>query len=145
MTQQLYGIEAQFPFLKREDRMKATLLDEQGAEITEVRSHCGRSPGQMVVDWATRPDALFRYYFDRGRRTVILVNGAERHPVILDTRWLMGTRFWFLRTFDPIPTAPLAPRAGSAAGARTMGHSRRGVAEVELAVTHASEPYGVPA
>jgi hypothetical protein len=125
--------------------MKATLLAERGVEITEVTSHFGRSPEQMVVDWATRPDALFKYYFDRGRRTVTILNNAECHLATLATRWQMGARFWFLRAFDPIPTAPLGSRAVSAAGARYTGRSPRGAAEVDLAVTHACEPRGVPA
>jgi hypothetical protein len=39
--------------------MKVTLLDAQDLVLTEITSHVGRSPGQMLVDWATRPDALF--------------------------------------------------------------------------------------
>jgi hypothetical protein len=40
--------------------MQATLLDDQDLVLTEITSHVGRSPGQMLVDWATRPDALFQ-------------------------------------------------------------------------------------
>ncbi len=46
--------------------MKVTLLDEQGVELTEVSSHLGRSSGRLLVDWATRPDALFRYITSTG-------------------------------------------------------------------------------
>ncbi len=94
--------------------MKVTLLDEQGVELTEVTSHLGRSSGQLVVDWATRPDALFRYYFDRGRRTVMLVNNAVQYSALLETRWQMGARFWFLHQFNLIRTSPLGQRVGSA-------------------------------
>jgi len=56
--------------------MQVTLLDETGSSSAEITSHLGRSSGQMLVDWATRPDALFQYYFDRGSRTVTAVIGA---------------------------------------------------------------------
>lgn len=77
-----------------------TLLDEQGLVLTEVRSHLSRSQGRMLVDWATRPDALFRYYFDCGGRSVTAVIGAVRWSAVLATRWQMGARFWFLHTFN---------------------------------------------
>jgi hypothetical protein len=86
--------------------MKVTLLDEHGMELTEVTSHVGRSPGQLLVDWATRPDALFRYYFDQGRRTVTLVSNAVHYSALLETRWQMGARFWFLHQFNLVRTAP---------------------------------------
>ena len=76
--------------------MNLLLLDEQGQELSEVMSHVGKSPGQLVVDWATRPDALFRHYFDRGSRTVTAVTEAARWSAVLGTRWQMGARRWFL-------------------------------------------------
>ncbi len=86
--------------------MKVTLLDEHGTELTEVTSHVGRSSGQLLVDWATRPDVLFRYYFDQGRRTVTLVSNAVQYSALLETRWQMGARFWFLHQFNLVRTAP---------------------------------------
>ncbi len=80
--------------------MKATLLDEGGMELTEITSH--GVAGQMVVDWATRPDSVFQYYFDRGRRLVTVVADGERCTALLGTRWQMGARFWFLHTFRPL-------------------------------------------
>ena len=76
--------------------MNLLLLDEQGQELSEVTSHVGKSPGQLVVDWATRPDALFRHYFDRSSRTVTAVTDAARWSAVLGTRWQMGARRWFL-------------------------------------------------
>jgi hypothetical protein len=87
--------------------MNVTLLDEQGSELTEIRSHLGRSSGQMLVDWATRPDALFHHYFDRGSRTVTAVIGAATWTAQLGTRWKMGARFWFLHGFRPEWDAPV--------------------------------------
>ena len=79
--------------------MNVTLLDEQGNELTEITSHLGRSTGQMLIDWATRPDALFEYYFDRGKRAVTAVVGTASWSTVLGTRWQMGTRRWFLHEF----------------------------------------------
>ena len=93
--------------------MKVTLLDEHGMELTEVTSHVGRSTGQLLVDWAIRPDALFRYYFDQGRRTVTLVSNAVQYSALLETRWQMGTRFWFLHQFNLVRTAPFGWRPNS--------------------------------
>jgi hypothetical protein len=76
--------------------MTFTLLDEHGEELTEVTSHLGRSAGHMLVDWATRPDLLFHYYFDRGSRTVTAMIDAAKWSAKLGTRWQMGERFWFL-------------------------------------------------
>jgi hypothetical protein len=84
--------------------MKATLLDEEGVELTEITSHVGQGSGQMLVDWATRPDVLFKYYFDRGRRVVGVEADAKRYTAILGTRWQMGARFWFLHTFQSTTT-----------------------------------------
>src|SRR5512141_31585 len=86
--------------------MKVTLLDEHGMELTEVTSHVGRSSGQLLVDWATRPDVLFRYYFDQGRRTVTLVSKDVQYSALLETRWQMGARFWFLHQFNLVGAAP---------------------------------------
>ena len=93
--------------------MKVTLLDEHGTELTEVNSHLGRAPGRLLVDWATRPDALFRYYFDRGRRTVMLVSNAVQYSALLETRWQMGARFWFLHQFNLVRADPLGRPARS--------------------------------
>jgi len=90
--------------------MKVTLLDEHGTELTEVTSHVGRSSGQLLVDWATRPDVLFRYYFDQGRRTVTLVSNAVQYSALLETRWQMGSRFWFLHQFNLVRAAPFGGR-----------------------------------
>jgi hypothetical protein len=133
--------------------MKVTLLDEQGVEFTEITSHLGRSPGQVLVDWATRPDALFQYYFDRGRRTVTLVNNGERYPAVLGTGWQLGARFWFLREFLAV-SAP-AQAAGQArstpdsvpgAGDTRRFRALRAAADLDApAVARTSEPRGVPA
>ncbi len=93
--------------------MKVMLLDEQGVELTEITSHLGRSPDQMLVDWATRPDALFQYYFDRGSRTVTAVIDVATWSAVLGTRWQMGARFWFLHKFHPVRAAPRGPSAAS--------------------------------
>ena len=82
--------------------MTFTLLDEQGDEITEITSHLARSAGHMLVDWATRPDVLFHYYFERGSRTVTAVIGAAKWSAVLGTRWQMGARFGSLHEFLPI-------------------------------------------
>lgn len=89
--------------------MQVTLLDEQGVKLTEITSHVGRSSGEMVVDWATRPDALFQYYFG-GRRTVSVVSNEEQYSAVLGTRWQMGARFWFLHEFNRVPASLLEPR-----------------------------------
>ena len=127
--------------------MKVTLLDEQGVELTEVSSHLGRSSGRLLVDWATRPDALFRYYFDRGRRTVTLVSNAVQYSAILDTRWQMGARFWFLHQFSLIRSAPPGLLAGpaqrsglTAPGIPSLHAVSVGVAESAIAGAHALEP-----
>jgi hypothetical protein len=86
--------------------MKVTLLDEHGTELTEVISHVGRSSCHLLVDSATRPDMLFRYYFDQGRRTVTLVSNAVQYSAVLETRWQMGARFWFLHQFSLVRAAP---------------------------------------
>ncbi len=75
--------------------MHITLLDERGCGLSDMTSHFGK-PGQLLMDWAARPDALFQYYFDRDGRVVTVVHGAARYAAILGTRWQMGTRFWYL-------------------------------------------------
>ena len=89
--------------------MKVTLLDEQGVQLTEITSHLGRSAGQMLVDWATRPDALFQYYFG-GRRAVSVVTNEQQYSAVLGTRWQMGSRFWFLHEFTREPAPEFEPR-----------------------------------
>jgi hypothetical protein len=91
--------------------MQITLLDDHRHPLTEVASHPGKSPGRMLVDWATRPDAMFEYYFDRGGRIVTVERGAASWRAILGTRWQMGARFWFLDIFSAASTNPDAPRA----------------------------------
>lgn len=132
--------------------MKVTLLDEQGLVLTEVSSHVGRSPGQMLVDWATRPDALFQYYFDRDGRAVTLVTDAARYSAVLGTRWQMGARFWFLRTFDRLRTASPDPRtcsaqdSGLAAVSIRSGQTKHAKAAPRApAIARESEPPDVPA
>jgi hypothetical protein len=98
---------------KGEGHMKVTLLDDQGAELTEITSHLGRSAGRMLVDRAVRPDALFQYYFG-GRRTVGVVTSEEQYSASLGTRWQMGGRFWFLHEFSHIPSVPYNARTHSA-------------------------------
>ncbi len=88
--------------------MNGTLLDEHGIELTDITSHLGRSSGQMLVDRATRPDALFHYYFGRGQRAVTLVENADRYTGVLGTHWQMGTRVWFVHAFDPAGSLPEA-------------------------------------
>ncbi len=109
--------------------MKVTLLDEQGLELTEITSHVGRSPNRMLVDWATRPDALFEFYFDRGSRTVTAAIGAAKWSAMLGTRWQMGARFWFLHTFHAVPASPRdrlarSTRDSSGLAARRSSNSR---------------------
>ncbi len=132
--------------------MKVTLLDEQGVVLTEASSHVGRSPGQMLVDWATRPDALFQYYFDRDGRAVTLVIEAARYSAVLGTRWQMGARFWFLHTFDRVRAASPDPRtcstqdSGLVAVSIRSGQTRRATATPPApAIARTSEPRSVPA
>ena len=87
--------------------MKLTLLDEQGAELTEITWRFGRVPGRVNVDWATRPDALFRYYFDQGARAVTAVTSGGTWAALLGTRWQMGARFWFLHALVRIDESPV--------------------------------------
>jgi hypothetical protein len=86
--------------------MNLTLLDEHGVELTEISSDVGGSPGQMLVDRATRPDLLFRYYFDRGQRNVTLVREGEHCAATLGTQWQMGARSWFVRELLPGSAPP---------------------------------------
>ena len=86
--------------------MQVTLLDEQGVKLTDATSHIGRSAGTMLVDWVTRPDALFQYYFG-GRCTVSVVSQDAQYSAVLGTRWQMGARFWFLSAFQQVPTVRL--------------------------------------
>jgi hypothetical protein len=132
--------------------MQATLLDDQDLVLTEITSHVGRSPGQMLVDWATRPDALFQYYFDRGGRTVTVVVGAAMWSAVLGTRWQMGARFWFLHTFNPVRAAPRGPRARSpqdselvATSSQSLHAKHANAAHRAPAAARTSEPRGVPA
>ena len=89
--------------------MNVTLLDDQGVKLTDITSHLGRSSDKMLVDWATRPDALFQYYFG-GRRTVSVVSNEEQYSAVLGTRWQMGARFWFLHAFKRVPAVRFDPR-----------------------------------
>jgi hypothetical protein len=127
--------------------MEATLLDEQGIMLTEVASHLGRS-GQMVVDRASQPGALFSYYFERGGRMVTLVKDAERFSAVLETRWQMGVRFWFLHTFVAIGSAPRSRRGRSARDAAPMAPSIRSLLDKEAhatpVTTRVAEPRGAP-
>ena len=134
--------------------MKVTLLDAQDLVLTEITSHVGRSPGQMLVDWATRPDALFQYYFDRGGRTVTVVVGAAMWSAVLGTRWQMGARFWFLRRVRSRPRrqpwragqAALALDSGPAAAMRFRALGATASAALDApAAARTSEPRGVPA
>ncbi len=128
--------------------MQATLLDEEGMVLTEITSHAGRSPGQVLVDWATRPDVLFQYYFDRGGSSVTMVRDAEQYSAVLGTRWQMGARFWFLHTLHRLRTAPhvRVPRDAElimAGVERPREHAN--VAERAPSVATAAQPPGVPA
>lgn len=107
--------------------MKVTLLDEHGLELTEVTSHLGRASGRLLVDWATRPDALFRYYFDRGRRTVMLVSNAVQYSALLETRWQMGARFWFLHQFNLVRADPLGRPARSTQESELVANAVQGL------------------
>ncbi|HXU25526.1 MAG TPA: hypothetical protein VN697_16000 [Tepidiformaceae bacterium] len=80
--------------------MKVTLRDERGMGLTEVNWHAGRVPGQILVDRLTRPVALFEYYFDGGRRCVIVAIGTTLWSATLGTCWRMGARCWFLDDFQ---------------------------------------------
>jgi hypothetical protein len=91
--------------------MKTMLFDSQGDELTEITSHMGGSSGHVLVDWATRPDALFTYYFDKGHRAVIAVTGVLTSSARLGTRWQMGARFWFLHDVQPLDASPYGPRS----------------------------------
>jgi hypothetical protein len=132
--------------------MQVTLLDDQDLVLTEITSHVGRSPGQMLVDWATRPDALFEYYFDRGGRTVTLVSNAARYSATLGTRWKMGSRCWFLHTFNPVRAAPRGRGARStqnselvATNSQSLRATHANAALDAPAAARTSEPGGVPA
>jgi hypothetical protein len=131
--------------------MKVTLLDETGVELSEVTSHLGRSPDQMLVDWAMRPDALFQYYFDRRKPTVTAVVGEATWSAVLDTRWQMGARFWFLREFNPVqapaeaagkaPPFMLEPAPGVGETVRSRAVSATAALDAP-AVARGSEPRG---
>ena len=110
--------------------MRVTLLDEHGTELTEVTSHLGRASGRLLVDWATRPDALFRYYFDRGRRTVMLVSNAVQYSALLETRWQMGARFWFLHEFNLVRADPLGRPARSTQDSEFVANAFRNLRSV---------------
>lgn len=133
--------------------MKITVLDEQGLVLTEITSRVGRSPGHILVDWATRPDALFQYYFDRGSRAVTAVIGAAEWSAVLGTRWQMGARFWFLHTFNPAPTAPLGRDAPVTQDTELVAtgipspHAKHADAAhpAPAVATRVSDPQGVPA
>ncbi len=106
----------------------------------------------MLVDWATRPDALFQYYFDRGGRTVTVVVGAAMWSAVLGTRWQMGARFWFLHTFNPARVAPRGPRVRStqdsglvATRSESLHAEGANAAHHAPAAARTSEPGGVPA
>ena len=132
--------------------MNGTLLDEHGIELTDITSHLGRSSGQMLVDRATRPDALFHYYFGRGQRAVTLVENAERSTGILGTRWQTGTRVWFLHTFgfvsspaQAVGSACSSPEAGLGAASVPPFYAKDANADLGApAITRTSGPPGVP-
>ncbi len=132
--------------------MNATLLDEQGTELTHITAHPGASDGLVLVDWATRPDALFRHYFDHGRRAVTLLSDTERYLAMLDTRWQMGSRFWFLRTFSlvsspaqAVGSACSSPEAGLGAASIPPFFAKDANANLGApATTRTSGPPGVP-
>ena len=121
--------------------MQVTLLDEEGLVLTEITSHLGRSPGQMLVDWATRPDVLFQYYFDRGQRAVTAIVGAAKWSAVLGTRWQMGARFWFLHQFLPLRTP-----ARAAKHANSTRNSVPGVSDTRAveATSHSGASAAVP-
>jgi hypothetical protein len=122
--------------------MKDTLVDEDGVQLTEITSRPGRSPGQMLIDWAMRPDALFKHYFDRGRRDVTVVTGMTRCSAVLATRWQMGARFWFLEV-NPVEDAPPTPRARRAAESGLVA-TRSAILFAEEASAAHSFPAGAP-
>ncbi len=133
--------------------MKVTLLDETGVELSEVTSHLGRSQDQMLVDWAMRPDALFQYYFDRRKRTVTAVIDAVTWSAVLDTRWQMGARFWFLREVNPVQAPAQAsgqarsapePAPGDDGEAGRSRAVRAAAAPDARAVAGGPEPRGAP-
>ena len=88
--------------------MTVLLLDEYGQELTEITSRAGAAPGQMRIEWAARPDLLFRYYFDRGGRIVTARVGTSEWSATLGTGLQMGRRSWSLVLR---PTAPRVRRA----------------------------------
>jgi hypothetical protein len=105
----------------------------------------------MLVDWATRPDALFQYYFDRGGRTVTVVVGGAMWSAVLGTRWQMGSRFWFLQTFNPVRLTPRGPRARPGSDSRLAAariailYAEHASAALDApAAARTSEPRGVP-
>jgi hypothetical protein len=117
--------------------MKVTLLDEAGVELSEVTSHLGRSHDQMLVDWAMRPHALFQYYFDDRKRTVTAVVGDATWSAVLDTRWQMGARFWFLREFNPV-------RVPAQAAAQARSGPEPAPGDRETRRSHAARAAGAP-
>ncbi len=132
--------------------MKVTLLDEQGIELTEIMSRLGRSSGQMLVDWALRPGALFHYYFGRGERAVTMVENAEQYACALGTRWQRGSRIWFLHAFDavisPVQTtepACFTPESGLVAATIPLFYAKDANTDLGApAIAYTSEPLGVP-
>ena len=120
--------------------MKVTLHDEDGVALTEITSHLGRSSGQMLVDWATRPDALFLYYFDCGRRMVTLTLDEKWHAAVLGTRWQMGSRFWFL---DGLRLRNAERRLTPARSAPDSGLVEVRDAILQMELVTAAEPRGV--
>lgn len=96
--------------------MPVTLLDGQGEILTEIRSRAATWSGRVLVDWASRPDVLFRYYFDRGGRAVSLLDSTDRYAAFLGTRWQMGARFWFLHKCEAVHSAPTMVRISELQG-----------------------------
>ena len=85
--------------------MNVQIVDAQGIELTEITSHLGLVSGAMLVDRATRPDALFHHYFAGGSRTVRVVVSGEEWSAVLRTRWQVGGRRWSLSAFLPVGAA----------------------------------------
>jgi hypothetical protein len=132
--------------------VKVTLRDEHGMGLTEVNWHVGRVPGQILVDGLTRPVAVFEYYFDGGRRSVIVAVGTTLWSATLGTCWRMGARCWFLDDFHLVPGAAHGEGARAAVepapvgtGVQALHAEHDNSDQRSLAAARRPRPQGAPA
>ena len=94
--------------------MMITLRDERGSPLSKASAHAYRPPRPVLLDFTTRPDALFRYYFDHSGRSVVVAIGATIWMGSLATRWRMGVRSWFLHDLHRLRVAAVERDSSSA-------------------------------